>query len=454
MMRAVLKSLVIVAASVLLLGLGVYLASRAVGPSAEEARALALLDRPQHVGDRDGSAALYTLDLDMPDAEREPLLAADVARFAAAQRDGQGRRRWRSGREHWPVLGRSGRDDPKWCHSRDSGCLQQVRAAPEDYAALLDRDRELVDRVEALLVYDHFQNRFPFRPDMPLPSYQWSLRPLTRNALRFATGEVDLALAGTCKGITQGRVLIDAGDNLIGSMLGVALVRGHGELLASMLAELPRTYPLPDACAAALSRPLQTQQATCRAMTAEGRWSVSGMRQIVADTRDASAGIEGMFGWVVLDGERSAARIAPRFTWFCGDHAAALVESDAPLVDPSGPPSPWSLACVSNLTGCILIDIAAPAYVDYGLRLQDSEASLRTLSALLWLRARPGPIDADALAALPVDMTSAARPLRLDAEGATLGTPLYSHREKQSVADDVWRIPLPGSRLQPAPAAP
>ncbi|HET9034184.1 MAG TPA: hypothetical protein VFN25_14925 [Dokdonella sp.] len=43
------------------------------------------------------------------------------------------------------------------------------------------------------------------------------------------------------------------------------------------------------------------------------------------------------------------------------------------------------LECASNWVGCILANIAAPAYVDYEARLLDSAAHLRLASTLLWL---------------------------------------------------------------------
>ena len=74
---------------------------------------------------------------------------------------------------------------------------------------------------------------------------------------------------------------------------------------------------------------------------------------------------------------RPPARGAPKFAWYCGAQAREQVAQDRPLIDPTPPASRRSLACASNAVGCILADIAAPAYVDYGLRLQDADARLR-----------------------------------------------------------------------------
>lgn len=457
MLRAAAKSLAVLLVVVIGGLCLLYLASRLSGPSQEEREALAQLDAPPMQEGHNGFAELYAVDLDLPAAERAALLDADVAAFAASPEPGTdavaaGTPRWRSRRDQMPSLDRGQADDPAWCQLRERDCLTRVRASPEAYSGMLARQAALLDRIEALSAYDRFTSPFPRRMDAPLTQYGKMSYLLTRNAGRYVAGETDQALAGTCSGIAQGKVLVEEGDSLLASMVGANLIRAHVDLLAAMLAELPRDQPLPATCDDILAAPLRTQDAFCHVMKSEGRLVVTGPRTMATTMK--GEGIEAALDRMFFDAERSAARMAPIFTWSCGDRAAQLIAADAPLVNPPAAPSPWSLACVSNITGCILTDIAAPAYTDYGLRFQDSEAQLRTLSALLWLRARPGPIDADALAALPVDMTSAARPLRLDAEGATLGTPLYSHREKQSVADDVWRIPLPASRLQPVAASP
>ena len=457
MLRAVAKSLAVLLV-VLIGGLCLlYLASRLSGPSQEEREALTQLDAPPMQGGSNGFADLYTLDLDLPAAQRAALLDADVAAFAASPEPGTGAvaagtPRWRSRRDVEPSLDRSQADDPAWCQLREGDCLTRVRASPEAYSGMLARQAALLDRIEALSAYDRFTSPFPQRMDAPMAQYGKMSYLLTRNAGRYVAGETEQALAGTCSGIAQGKALVEEGESLLAGMVGANLIRAHADLLAAILAELPRDRPLPATCDDILAAPLRTQDAFCHVMKSAGRMSMTITRAMTA--AKTGGGVEAALDRMFFDGERTAARLAPRFTWPCSQQSAERLAADVPVVDPARPRSLWSLACVSNIAGCILADVPTPTYVDYGLRFQDSEAQLRTLSALLWLRARPGPIEADALAALPVDMTSAARPLRLDAEGATLGTPLYSHREKQSVADDVWRIPLPASRLQPAPAAP
>ncbi|KAF1692701.1 hypothetical protein [Pseudoxanthomonas koreensis] len=458
-MVRVLKWLALAVAAAVLFVVVVWLASRATGPSAAESDALALIDAAPANQGRGGFAALYTVAHDVPEAEQAGVLAEDVRHFATAPLVPDGSSPpWRSALEDWPRLGMSLEGDPAWCVSREPGCLERVRASPQAYAGLLERNAALLDRTAALAAWDHFHSPFPARFDTPLPAYQSLSRLATRDAWRFVAGDIDVALAGACTGVLQGRRMIEAGDSLIGSMIGAALVQGNATLLGDMLAELPREHALPAQCDAAFALPLALGDGACRTMLAEGRLATGGLRGQVAASFAAEVAGSDLPGWstrLLFDPEHTAARGAPKFAWYCGAQARELIAQDSPLRDPAPPPSRWSLACASNAVGCILVDIAAPAYADYGLRLQDADARLRTTAALLWLRGRDGAIDEAALAQLPAPMRSPSRPLRLDIAAGTLATALHERpREGQDGHDGSWSLPLPASRLQPAGAAP
>ncbi len=88
-------------------------------------------------------------------------------------------------------------------------------------------------------------------------------------------------------------------------------------------------------------------------------------------------------------------------------------------------------------------------YADYGQRLQDVDACLRTMAALLWLRKHDGAVDQAALVQLPSSMQSPSRPLVLNVVAGTLGTALHEPpRAGQGGHDGNWPVPLPASRLQ------
>lgn len=454
-MIRILKWTAAVVGVVLLLLFVVYLASRATRTSNAEQKAVAMIDAAPVREGRDGFADLYTVAHDVPQAKRARLLAEDVRRFASLPpmaTEGSDARLWRSALEDWPSLYQTQADDPVWCPSREAGCLQRVRAAQPAYAGLLERNAALLDRAASLSAWGHFANPFPPRLDMPLPAYQSLTRLATRSAWRFANGDIDAGLAGACAGVAQGRTLILGGENLIGSMVGAALIQGNASLLADMLAELPRNHVLPAGCEAAFVLPMPAQVGICRTMLGEARFVAGGLRTQVTAPMAGDVMGENLPRWLsplFFDPERTLARMAPKFAWYCGEQARALLQQDRPLLDPTPPPR-WSLQCASNAAGCMIADIAQPAYADYGLRLQDADARLRVMAAMLWLRAQQGRMDDAALTRLPASLRSQARPLRLDTKTGMFGTAVYDSAGNGNTRDGMWWVPLPSSRIQPA----
>ncbi len=436
-----------------LLGVAGYMGLRALGPPQAEREALALLDAgPEPVVGVDGFAALYTVRHDIPASARDAVVAEDVRRLVASAPPGEdGAPAWTSALGQWPSLEpERAQDDPSWCSARADDCLDRVRSAPDAYAGLLQRHAGVLDRAAELRAAHRFANPFPPRLDAPVPAFQSVVRLATRTAWRFQAGQVDLAMADACEDLALGRRMIEAGDSLIGSMVGATLVQDNASLLGQMLAELPREHPLPAQCARAVTPVLALEQGLCRTMQAEGRSVVAGLRNLDA----LAASGRDMPEWqlrLLFDPEATAARVAPAFAVYCQEPARRQLSADLPL-PPAALPTK-SPRCLANAIGCILSDIAAPPYADYARRLQDADAQLRTLAAMLELRGKAGAMDGAALARLPAARGDRARPLLLDAEAGTLGVALYGTRGDAD-APGTWSVPLPASRLQVVPASP
>ncbi len=429
-----------VVAALLVIVLAIYAVSRWLPPERAQRDALARVDTPPQRQGRNGFALLWAVQRDVPEGQVAELLARDVARFEATPQPAAegGGTPYQSLLEQHPELRVDRPGAPDGCRWHEDGCLQRVRADVAGYGAWVADNRILLQRVAALSDYDHFANAFPARLDMPIPSYQALGLPLAEHALAFVQGQTDAALSGVCRDGMLGRKLVRSGDNLIGAMVGSAMLSGNAALLADMLAELPADHPLPATCAAAFA-PLDTlADDACAVMLAEGRFAINGMRQHAREELRQKRSVGLLF-----DPEKTAARMAPRFAWYCGEAAKRLVAQDLPLAEPLVETTRWSLACVSNPIGCILGDIAAPAYRDYGLRLQDMAARLRVVNALLWLRQQAQPAGTSALASLPAALQSSARPVRLSADGAWIEVDLYERRQ----GEEILRLPLPASRL-------
>src|SRR5690606_18032714 len=132
-------------------------------------------------------------------------------------------------------------------------CLQQMRADPDGYTALVARHGVLLDRIDALSGYDFYRSQAPLDPRAPIPMFSLAHLGITHAAQSYASGDVDAGLAHACTGVQTWRTLGTDADSLIVKMLGIGLATdGYGRLLAQMLAELPAGHPLPVACEAAL----------------------------------------------------------------------------------------------------------------------------------------------------------------------------------------------------------
>ena len=109
------------------------------------------------------------------------------------------------------------------------------------------------------------------------------------------------------------------------------------------------------------------------------------------------------------------------------------------------------MKCVDNATGCILTNIAAPAYSDYQLRLQDSGARLRLAGALLWLReqANDSVSMPQVLTTLPEKYANKRRNLRVSDDGKSLVIDMY-----ETNRNETWQVPLPPYLISDRAAAP
>ncbi|MBV6883291.1 hypothetical protein [Xanthomonas euvesicatoria] len=392
--------------------------------------------------------ALWSLSYAIPEAQRETVLAQDLARFnrlpehAAFQSAAAGYRRLPG----WPS------GAPALCMASAGGCLQRVREQPQAYAAALAAQAPMLARMRALA--QHADYRSPFRPraDTPLPELPRMSLSMTASALDFVQGRTTQALSGVCTDAQVARVLMRSSDNLAITMIGAAMLRGNAHLFADMLAELPAQHPLPAQCAAAFA-PLPVDEiALCHALHGESRM-VFAMLQEDALTQGNQSSWQGRFPLRLLDDERTQALLAPTFTWACSAPVRTLLAQDRPVPQTLIPlPQTASVACIANATGCLLASVSHPDYVNYQHKLQDTAAALRALSALQWLRDHPAPTTplAQRIAALPPALRRQVRPLGAGNDGKSLTLRQYA-RPEGVAGNDRW--PLPGSAIAATQAA-
>lgn len=413
-----------IAAACVLLPVVAWAVSRYWPLSSERRAALAVLDRPQPVPGRNAFDALYLLERDVPADRRAALVAADVARArqalaAAPHGELPHFEPLQDAPPAIPLPARS--DNVKSCASRTPNCLVTARADGVAYAQWLDALAVVEHNAAAIHGYGHY--RSPFPPELApetMPALKSSFLPLDRAALDFVGGRQPEALSAVCSHIEGWRPLIANSDNLLLAMVAAEQVRSGARLLADMAAELPRGESLPPACATAL-RPLSVdEQRLCEPMRGEARLG----RQILEQTEASRNPLLHL----LFDAERTRAYAAPKMAWPCGEAAGRAIAEDRVGIAPATPTSLHRFECLGNYMGCILAAIAAPAYADYQVRVQDAAAQLRLTGAAAWLRehAVSAAEVPSALTRLPAQWRSPARVPALIDDGRSLQVPMLS----------------------------
>lgn len=415
-----------------------YVISRALPIPEHEADALARIEALPSLKGSNGFAALWVSARDIDVSQAEALLAEEARRLAThpawdAEGDPQP---YVSVLAQFPMLPQFPTKADAFCKMHEPGCLERVRSDPAVYASLAEAQQRVASRVAALDAYDHFRSALPPRLDAPLPAYEVLTRDVTLQAYRFSVGEIDAALEGVCRDASLSRKLMASGDSLIASMLGAALQKGSAALFVDMLSELPPGHPLPANCQRAFQVDDTEVKAICPTLRAEGRWSAAAYRAIPRGQANVD-----LHTTLFLDVEKTVARGAGTFEWFCGKDASASIAADIPVPLPTRP-SRMSFSCIANAVGCTLVSFQTPAYADYALRLQDAAMRQKAVGTWLWLRANATrearPLE-ERLRSRPEAFRSEARDISVD--GATLRVPMY---EKRPGHDDVWHLPVPG----------
>ncbi|WP_448141270.1 hypothetical protein [Stenotrophomonas sepilia] len=435
-MLKILRGLGWALAGLLVLAIVVWCASRMWPVPESRLQAQQRLQARLPADGRNGFALLWTLAFDDLDpGQRDQALARDVQRWEADPR-GKGARP-QLAEDHVELQSRPSAS----CGPTASDCLAQVRADPQRFVDAHAGHQQLHARLDQLADADHFVS--PFRPKgegilVPMPTYGLVIDATSARALAYLQGDIDGALRGSCRGLQLGRRLVTGGSYLVESIIGASLVQANAQLLADMLVELPADQPLPAECEQAMKPMRAAEQSLCRAM--QGEYAMS--RAAIETSAQEFGGV------LVLDRRSTLARVAGNLGWACGAAAMTALEADRPLPVPA--PPQHDFGCLSNIMGCVLADIAGPAYPAYSSRPQDAAAMVRLIGAQRWLRQQAeDPVDA--LKRLPAQFRSQVRAPQLSADGRRLQVPRRS--APRSTGESPWlSVPLVAGDAPPAAA--
>lgn len=436
-------------ACLLLAAIVLWSVSRLYGATDEQEAALETMRRPWKPDGRNAFVEFWLLPYDVPEAERAAIAAADMQRMAAlpplaeaTKEDSAPDLGFPSHAEgRYASLSPSDTDRELLCKIRKSGCLQRVRADLPAYAALVARNQRLFDRIAALSGYDHYRDLLPPRLDVAFPQFQLGNASLTQHAYAFARGDTDVALEGVCRDLSTWRRLGANSNSLIMRMIGIAYsTDGHGRLLAEMIAELPRDHVLSETCARATAPAMAAELWMCETMRGEFAFSSNAASNLSGTGLRGANPFERTTLFLTFDADMTIADMAQGFAPICAQRELERVAADRHDIESRDVDGWLRLECAGNIAGCILTDIAGPAYDSYLHRAQDQGARLKLLGTLLWLRDHPEdrrPLVVR-IADRPQALKSPTRDVEIGRDGRSLRI-----RQFDAARGEFWEIPLP-----------
>lgn len=404
--------------------------------TSERAAAVALLQQPNQraVGEHDGFARLWSWQHEVPEAELQAVLAADSQQFQRHIDSGADGAPRFDARKPYRELGY---DAQALCPPAPASCLEHVRAAPEASAAALTDQAPLLQRLQGMHQADHIRYGFTAAMDSPLPPLQGiAALTATANAQAFASGQVEDAVAASCRDLATWRRLRSRTDALVVDMVGIAIAAQHAQLLAEMLAELPPQQALPVDCELALAPPSAGELDQCDDWRGEYRL----MQNAVRDHLPRSAASEGsrLPGAVVklaVNERATLERLALPLAALCGAS-----------IDPVAAGPGW-MDWVFDPFGTQLGEIAQPDFGQYRARAEDFLQLLQGLRLARWLGTQADP--AAAFAARPADYRGFDQGLQLADDGSAVL--LHWRAPPRSSAPADWALPIAGSRRPATP---
>jgi len=440
------------------------MALRPIPLDAEEQQALAAMEEPDVP--REGSNAwvmVVTSQLSgMTDEQRQAAAAAYQAEYEAyAKIYGEAKANGEEVPVSSPNVPRDSDVDiapaPKFGESILCGfnetalsdCLSVVRQQPEVIAELLAPYSDLLEQVAKLADHDYFHSPLPapHRAGMGWPQPYARKLALSAHVLTYIQGDTQAALTGLCRDAHSGRMLIHSNDGLIVNSIGHRMLASNLKIAAHIIAELPLDAPLPLSCTTAFS-PLSVEEVSvCASMRKE-------FNAIRADM-ELEGGIK--TGYSPLGWEHYLAVMAQDYGRYCLPETLPMLVADEKYVVPLRPSNKWLERCENSslLTrlvqeeiqsdySCVVARMGSSKNEHWVHEMQDVQAQLRMMQAILWLRAHPPSNKAALLAEIPPEVYSSIhRPLVVvdEGEGKALEIPTYARPYSSSPTRIV--LPLP-----------
>ena len=411
-----------------LAAIGFVLGMRYVEPPPAQMAALRAMSEPvPAVRGRDASDAVWLLDYDIPsDPQAESAAAAQIRRYEAARAlvvpGGKPVDVPPDPRAAWKKFPEQPPEEQGVCSMLHGGCLAYVEANRPLVGATLDEHAAGLGK--ALAFAEHDGLRIGVLPSLSAEFPRLGERRrlvLSQFAYRFVSGERLGAVEELCRDLGGWRRMGADSDNLVVSMVGVAYVKHDLELLAEMLAKLPKETELPGECTNALQPSADYEFDLCPAIRSDF--------QLVRTTPEMmDRGPNGRVrpSWQ-LDKRNFEALVATDRARYCGPRLLALARADKSVAAAIGPPPKCErLRRLADPVGCVLGEVGSvDGFGKYLDRRTDQAAALALMRTVVWLRDNAGsPEEVEAALAHRPAALGLRRAPRYDAQKDRLSIPM------------------------------
>jgi hypothetical protein len=391
-MKRILRWIGVCLLALIVVIVAVFTVYRLRGPSSAQREALALLQKDYRpVQGVNAFPLLWFMRYDVPEDQLDARMAADVEAVRRRLAAGEIVTSQESGAS---PLAEPPIDRADVCEIRAPDCLAKVAANTAAVRTLLASHSVTLARARKFARSDYYWNEFPADHRFIVFASPGDAQRLWLSAfaLQYVEGDHAGALAATCSNLSAWRRMAPGTNSLLGRMLAISHGDGGIRLIADMLAGLRAGETVPAECAAALQPITAADVDRCAQMAGEFAFTANELSQTAVENVRKPWWDRAQV-WLFFDERQSAAWRAEDFAAYCGKRAIARMLIDEPARSERARPITQRLECVSSLIGCVLADIAAPAYADYDARTLDFAAHLRLAATLLWLREHPeGPV--------------------------------------------------------------
>jgi hypothetical protein len=393
-----------------------------------------LLADPPAPADVDGYAALWTLSYNLPDNERNAVLAQDIARHAA-RGEHDGRPDPLTVAARYPRL--VGFSPGRWSGGNAQTKLDRLIPQHAAIQSFVHWHDALLGKLVELERLQNFPDVMPDRFWSAFPELQLLRFRALQLAMTFHAGRTQDAMTGMCQYIGFLRRLRSTSHDLLHENIGNVYAREAVGLLADMSA---RAGPPGDpACESALA-PLQDAELdSCAAMGQQLRWIGDLLEQvpesIEKDGRPRPLG-KALIP-LLINRQHVLARNAESLGVFCDPQ----VQRRSPQLEVPVVPDCTAAEWVLDPLGCPMIGTEVQ-FNSYQRKRLDLDRALRAFAIARWLAQRSAPLKAT-LDELPPALRLADGDVELDAAAGVIRIGLLFKKQEAT-----FDVAIPWSRAR------